>query len=189
MADIASTRHRAGDVADIRTLLLDIYAQVYANDLHLPFHSVATFGERLDAYAASPGFECVVGWDAGTPVGYAFGYVLGPGARWWIGLTRDVPDAVTVETGTRTFAVNELMVRASWRGTGAARAIHDALVAGRPEPRVTLLVDPTHPKVVALYGRWGYRVLGPLRPAWPGAPLFVAMLLERGRGPGPFGPR
>jgi len=183
MADIASTRHDAADVADIRASLLDVYAEVYAADLDRPFHSVATFAERLDAYATSPGFACVVGWEGDVPVGYAFGYALRPGARWWIGLTEDVPDTVTTETGTRTFALNELMVRARWRGTGAARAIHDALVADRPEPRVTLLVDPTHPAVVALYERWGYHVLSPLRPAWSGAPLFLAMLWERERRP------
>ncbi|WP_406288690.1 GNAT family N-acetyltransferase [Embleya sp. NBC_00896] len=179
MSNIDLTRHRGGDLADIRTILLDVYAEVYAADLTKPFHSVDTFAHRLDAYAAAPGFACVLGWDEGVPVGYAFGYTLQAGARWWIGLTDPVPAAEIEETGRRTFALNELMVRAPWRGTTTARTIHDALVASRGEERVTLLVDPTHPKVLALYERWGYRVLSDLRPAWVDAPVFTVLLLDR----------
>jgi GNAT superfamily N-acetyltransferase len=95
-----------------------------------------------------------------------------------VGLTDPVPAAEIAETGRRTFALNELMVRAPWRGTGAARAIHEALLADRTEERATLLVDPTHPRVLALYERWGYRALSDLRPAWPNAPLLTVMLRD-----------
>ncbi|MYS86407.1 GNAT family N-acetyltransferase [Streptomyces sp. SID5474] len=175
------THHRGGDLDEIRQVLLDIYAEVYAADLDRPFHSVRSFAERLAGYAAAPGFECVVGWSRDVPVGYAFGYTLQAGARWWIGLTEPVPAVDIEEDGRRTFALNELMVREPWRGSGAARTIHDTLVAARTERRVTLLVDPTHPKVLALYERWGYRVLGNVRPAWPDAPLLTALLLDRSR--------
>ncbi len=176
MASINLTHHRADDLDTIRPILVDTYAEVYAADLDQPFNSVETFTRRLDRYAAVPGFTCVLGSDHGTPVGYAFGYPLPVGARWWSGLIEPVPAAELTETGRRTFAVNELMVRTPWRGTHAARTIHDALLAGRAEERATLLVDPTHGKVLELYERWGYRVLGDLRPAWPDAPLFTVML-------------
>jgi GNAT superfamily N-acetyltransferase len=37
------------------------------------------------------------------------------------------------ETGQRTFAFNELMVRPQWRRRGYATALHDALLRHRPE--------------------------------------------------------
>ncbi|MGC0418816.1 N-acetyltransferase [Embleya sp. AB8] len=177
--EIELTHHRGGDLDEIRQVLLDVYAEVYADELDRPFQSVAGFGARLAAYALAPGFECVVGWSRDIAVGYAFGYTLQPGARWWIGLTEPVPAVDIEEDGHRTFALNELMVREPWRGSGAARVIHDRLLSVRTEQRVTLLVDPTHPRVLALYERWGYRVLSDLRPAWPDAPLLTAMLLDR----------
>ncbi|MFI1577292.1 GNAT family N-acetyltransferase [Embleya sp. NPDC020630] len=177
--EIELTHHRGGDLDEIREVLLDVYAEVYAAESAQPFQSVDAFAERLAAYAASPGFECVIGWSRDIPVGYAFGYTLQPGARWWIGLTEPVPAVDIEEDGRRTFALNELMVREPWRGSGAARVIHDRLLAARTEQRVTLLVDPTHPRVLALYERWGYHVLCDLRPAWPNAPLLTVLLLDR----------
>ncbi|MER5488406.1 hypothetical protein ABT024_35035 [Streptomyces sp. NPDC002812] len=60
------------------------------------------------------------------------------------------PDLIE-ETGTRTYALSELMVRAPWRKTGTAKALHDALLTNRPEERAMLLVDQEHPKVHQLY--------------------------------------
>lgn len=40
------------------------------------------------------------------------------------------------------------MVVEKVRGTGAAKAIHDELLDGRPEQRVTLLVEHDHPGVL-----------------------------------------
>ncbi|GAA1419535.1 hypothetical protein GCM10009601_16530 [Streptomyces thermospinosisporus] len=55
------------------------------------------------------------------------------------------------------------------RGAGAA------LLAGRPEERVTLLVEPAHAKVKALYESWGYRNAGDQRP-FPDAPVYATMV-------------
>jgi len=68
------------------------------------------------------------------------------------------------------------MVRRPWRGTGAAKAIHDELLSGRDEERVTLLVHKEHGKVRALYERWGYRTVGETVP-FEGAPELCAMVL------------
>ncbi|WP_369213443.1 hypothetical protein [Streptomyces flavofungini] len=85
------------------------------------------------------------------------------------------PDVIA-GTGRRTCALSELMVLPSWRKTGTARRLHDALLAARTEERATLLVDQGHPKVRALYEGWGWQVLGGLRPRIEHAPLFHAML-------------
>lgn len=48
----------------------------------------------------------------------------------------------TTETGNRTFAFSELMVRKLWAGRGIAHALHDELLRTRPETRATLLALP-----------------------------------------------
>ncbi|MEU4032318.1 GNAT family N-acetyltransferase [Streptomyces anulatus] len=172
-------RHYTGDQATaLRPLLLDVYTEIYAAAaLTDPFASPDRFAEGLDHWTARPGWSCVVGYDGDQPVGYAYGAPLPPGSRWWGGLLTEVPADVVAETGIRTFALSELMVRTPWRKTGVARRLHSALLSPRREERATLLVDQDHPKVHALYESWGWQTLGDLRPRLPDAPTFHAMLL------------
>ena len=88
-----------------------------------------------------------------------------------------VAPEVLAETGSRTFALNEIMVRAPWRGTTIARRIHDAPIHTRPEQRSTLLVEQSLPKGRRRYEEWGYTWLGDLRPDVPYAPVLDAMIL------------
>lgn len=67
------------------------------------------------------------------------------------------------------------MVRVPWRKTGSAHRLHEELMTGRPEERVTLLVEPTHPKVQALYERWGYEYTGDQQP-FPDAPIHATLI-------------
>lgn len=168
----------------VRQVLVDVYAEVYTEALDQPFFSVAEFDDRLGGYMAAPGWGCVLARVGAEPSGYAFGYALRPNARWWQGLRTPVDPAAVEETGKRTFALNEIMVRGPWRGTGAARRIHDALMARREEERATLLVEQSHPRVRARYEQWGYRFLGVLRPDLPDAPVFDALVLPLGLRPG-----
>jgi GNAT superfamily N-acetyltransferase len=169
-------RRGAEDLGDIRPQLLEVYAEIYADRLSEEFHSVARFDERLGWNTEVPGFSAVVGYLEGAPIGYAFGCTLQDGTRWWNGLRTPVAEGATVETGARTFALSELMVVEKARGTGAARAIHDELLRGRPEERVTLLVERDHPRVRALYEGWGYVWFGEVLP-FEDAPLYDAMVL------------
>ncbi|WP_369265255.1 N-acetyltransferase [Streptomyces sp. R35] len=140
------------------------------------FRSVARFDERLGWNTEIPGFAAVVGYLDDSPIGYAYGCTLQETTRWWSGLRTPAADGATSETGARTFALSELMVVEKVRGTGAARQIHDELLQGRPEERVTLLVERDHPKVRALYEAWGYEWLGEVLP-FPDAPLYDALVL------------
>ncbi|MGP3977490.1 GNAT family N-acetyltransferase [Streptomyces sp. 8N114] len=176
MARLEIRRRGAEGLDEIRPQLLAVYSEVYADRLSEEFHSVARFDERLGWNAEVPGFAAAVGYQRDQPVGYAFGCVLQPGTNWWSGLRTPVPDGATAETGTRTFALSELMVVESLRGSGAAKQIHDALLDGRAEERVTLLVEHDHPRVRARYEEWGYRRLGEVVP-FPDAPVYDAMLL------------
>ncbi|MGW2207452.1 GNAT family N-acetyltransferase [Streptomyces sp. NPDC001774] len=178
MIDIHHHDHH--DAATLRPLLLDIYAEVYKDVQNDPFASVDRFAQGLDGWSSRPGWSCVIGHDRGEAVGYAYGAPLPQGAAWWRGLITTVPGELVEETGERTYALSELMVRLPWRGAGAAKVLHDALLAGRPEERATLLVEQNHPRVRALYESWGWEKLGDLRPRMEGAPLFDAMVLPLG---------
>ncbi|MCL7381277.1 GNAT family N-acetyltransferase [Streptomyces sp. 35G-GA-8] len=160
----------------VRTTLAEVYAEVYADRLSDPFFSVERFQERLDGHVSRPGWEVVVGYDGGEAIGYAYGSALPEGSRWWAGMLSPLPKEDIDETGgRRTLALFELMVRQPWRKTGNAHHIHEALLANRPEERVTLLVEPSHPKVQALYEQWGYKYIGDQQP-FPDAPVYATML-------------
>ena len=170
-------RHTRADLDDVRGLLIDVYAEVYADRLDHPFWTVDRFAERLDGHVSAARWEAVVGWDAGQPVGYIYAAAVSSGSSWWTGLDPPVTDrSFAAETGTRTCAIFELMVRQPWRGTGAARHLHDELVTHRPEERASLAVERDHPRVRAMYERWGYRYVGASRP-FPDAPLLDLMVL------------
>lgn len=181
MTDLAaqlSYQHLSGpELSSVEPILLDVYAEIYTAVLTEPFSSDAAFYRRLCGYASRPGWDCVLASQEGQPVGYAFGHPLAPDAGWWRGLLTTVPSDDLQETGHRTFALNEIMVRAPWRGSNVARSIHDELLRARPEERATLLVAQTHPKVRHRYEQWGYTWLAAIRPDVPHAPVFDALVL------------
>lgn len=172
-------RHGAADLPAIRQVILDVYAEVYADALSEPFSSVERFDDRLDRQVTGQRWEIVLGHAGSEVIGYAYGAGLRPDTAWWQHVVTAEGLAsssdVTVETGKRTFAIFELMVREPWRGTGAARAIHDTLLGGRQEERIALCVDASHPQVRALYESWGYLCVGSTRP-FPDAPLLEVMV-------------
>jgi len=159
-------------------VIVPIYEASHADMLNNPFYSTERFLERFGAYAQRDGFELVVAsmGEDDQPVGLAFGYTLPPTTRWWAGLVTPVPDGFTAEDGARTFAFNELMVHPDWQRRGIARALHDALLAGRPEQRATLLVRADNAPAQAAYARWGWQNVAQLQP-FPDAPVFDAMIL------------
>ncbi|MFE4054998.1 GNAT family N-acetyltransferase [Streptomyces sp. NPDC059096] len=169
-------RYNRDEFDILRPTLSELYAEVYADRLSDPFFSMERFQERLEGHISRPGWEAVVGYDGSEPIGYAYGSPLPERTRWWAGMLTPLPEEETDETGgRRTLALFELMVRAPWRKTGSAQRIHEELLAGRSEERVTLLVEPTHPKVQKLYENWGYENVGDQRP-FPDAPVYATML-------------
>lgn len=174
-AELDIRHYGHGDAAAIRELLLDVHDEVYEGSDD-PLAGREAFAKFVDHWSARDGFACVVAYDQGQPVGYAYGAPLSPATTWWAKVTPALPEAFTAETGARTFALSELMVRAPWRGTGASRRIHDALLDVRLERRVTLLVHKEHGKVRALYESWGYETAGECTP-FEGAPVLCTMVL------------
>ncbi|HEV7824362.1 MAG TPA: GNAT family N-acetyltransferase [Mycobacteriales bacterium] len=171
--DAETARRASGDLAALHRL-----AYLGTPQEHDPFYSDGRFAERLERYLSAPGFELVTAHADRELVGYLFGYVLPPAARWWDGLLDAVPDGFTDETGQRTFAVNELHVRAGWRGHGVASRLHAELIGHREEARATILVRPEN-AARAMYLHWGYRRVGRLRP-FADAPVYDALVLPLG---------
>ena len=142
-----------------------------------PFESPAAFMGRFDSYAAIPGFELVIADEDGDPAGQAWGWPLTANSRSWEGLESEPEPGFTVEDGTRTFALSEIMVRRGHTGHGVAHALHDELLRGRPEKRATLLAKPDNVNAYRAYVRWGWQPVARLRPGWPDAPLFDVLVL------------
>lgn len=171
------TTHGAAEFEELREPLLDVYAEIYAHELEDPFYTVPRYWERLTAYATRAGFTITMGHLGPEVIGYALGFTLPETSRWWRGLLDDVDPALLVETGTRTFAIAEIMVREPRRRRGYARALHGALLSDRPEERATLLVDPVNTAARAAYDSWGWRRLGGLKP-FDDSPTYDAMVLD-----------
>lgn len=159
----------------IRSMLVDVYAEVYDQTADDPFHSVERFEQRLSGHASGPSWACVAGDVDGEPVGYAYGRL--DSVREWREVLDPADPDVRDYGEDGTFGLCEIMVRAPWRGKGIARGIHDELMAQRREARASLLVDAEHPKVRALYEGWGYRKVGQMQP-FEDSPLYDAMVLN-----------
>jgi ribosomal protein S18 acetylase RimI-like enzyme len=158
------------------TVIVPLYEDVYADLLHNPFDSTERFAERVTAYMSRSGFAMTTAYAGTDPVGMAFGFALPPDTHWWDGLTTPVPGGFTAETGSRTFALCEMMTAAPWRRQGIARHLHDLLLSGRAEERATLLVRQDNTAAQAAYASWGWRKVGLLQP-FPDAPIYDALVL------------
>ncbi|MGW8375999.1 GNAT family N-acetyltransferase [Streptomyces sp. ODS28] len=158
----------------VRADLLNVYAEVRAPLLHLANYAVSSFGERLDRHGAEPGFQAVLAYDGEQPVGYAYGNTIKEGDRYW---QRTSPPPEEKYTARAALALKEIGVSPAWRGTGVARNIHDALLAGRDEPHVTLMVNEAagDGKVHDLYRSWGYADIGHSQPS-PASPRLTVMI-------------
>ncbi|MEU0845638.1 GNAT family N-acetyltransferase [Streptomyces sp. NPDC005962] len=166
---------RIGDVEAVWDDLMGVYTECWAHKLHLPHYDPEAFGERLHRHAAEPGWEAVVAYGSGEPVGYIYANRLaGADDRWW---RRTSPEPEPVISAASTVAVKEMMVRRRWRGQGVARRLHDALLAGRAETQASLMVNPLNQdgKVRALYVSWGYRAVGTAQSS-PEAPVLTVMV-------------
>jgi ribosomal protein S18 acetylase RimI-like enzyme len=177
VATLILRHHGAAEAGRVADELAAVYRLAYVGTVreHDPFYSAERFAERFAGYRSAPGFELVTAHEDRELVGYVFGYALPPNARWWDGLLDAVPDGFTDETGHRTFALNELHVRAERRGRGIASTLHNELITHRDEERATVLVRPENP-ARATYLHWGYRVVGRLRP-FADSPVYDALVL------------
>jgi GNAT superfamily N-acetyltransferase len=178
-SDLEFRGYDADGARDLRGTVEKIYAQSYTDAIAHggPFHSVGAFMQRFDSYVNRPGFDLVLGYRGGEPVGQTWGWPLDPETSWWDGLLTETEPGFTDEDGARTFALSEIMVCEDQTGRGVAHALHDQLLGKRPERRATLLVEPGNTGAYRAYERWGWQRVAQLRPAWPDAPLWDVLIL------------
>jgi len=161
--------------------LLALDGEVYAN-ANDPARQARVRRSRV--WRRQPGFALAEARHGGYLVGYASGMPLRPSTSWWRDLTTPLPPEVTAEHPGRTFALTELLVRASWRRQGIGRELHDLLLGGRTEERATLTVPPGAGAAQAALRAWGWRKVARARgdPAAPSAagaaPVLDVLLID-----------
>ena len=156
--------------------LQELHAEVYAEPPYRRAEDAGQFARGFAVQRRQPGFVLAEARHGGYLVGYASGMPLRPSTAWWRDLTAPLPAEVTAEHPGRTFAVTELLVRASWRRQGIARALHDLLLAERPEERATLTVLPAAAPAQHAFRAWGWRKVARTRGPSPGSPVCDVLL-------------
>jgi GNAT superfamily N-acetyltransferase len=147
-----------------------LHAEVYADPPYGRTDGAAVFADRFRVQRRQPGFVLAEARHGGYLVGYAAGMPLRPSTSWWRGLTTLLPADVTAEHPGRTFALLELLVRASWRRQGIGQTLHDLILANRPEERATLAVLPAAAPAQNAFAHWGWHKVARTRPE-PGSPV------------------
>src|SRR5215471_14835181 len=98
---------------------------------------------------------------------------------------RTLPDEVTAEHPGRTFALTELLVRASWRRQGIGHSLHDLILSRRGEERATLTVHPAAGAAQNAFQSWGWQKVARTRDSRPGSRVSDVLVtaLPAGRAP------
>jgi GNAT superfamily N-acetyltransferase len=159
-----------------------LHAEVYAGPPYRRDDDAALFADRFRVQRRQPGFVLAEARHGGYLVGYAAGMPLRPSTSWWRHLTTPLPDEVTAEHPGRTFALTELLVRASWRRQGIGQALHGLILGRRPEERATLTVLPAAAPAQNAFQNWGWRKVARTRDPAPGSAvsdIFITALPAR----------
>jgi GNAT superfamily N-acetyltransferase len=166
-------RQAAEHAAELEAL----HAEVYAEPPYRLDHDAGGFARRFGVQRRQPGFVLAEARHGGYLVGYAAGMPLRPSTSWWRDLTAPLPEQVTAERSGRTFAVTDVLVRASWRRQGIGAALHDSILAGRPEERATLTVLPSATAAQHAFRTWGWRKVARTRGPAPDSPVHDVLLI------------
>lgn len=164
--ELLGGRQAAAHADDVHAL----HAEVYAGQPDGRYDADAQFPDRFRVQVRQPGFVLAEARSGGYLVGCAAGMPLRPSTSWWRDLTAPLPEQITAEYPGRTFALMELLVRASWRRQGIGRSLHDLILAGRREERATLVVPPAATAAQAALQSWGWRRVARTRAAEADAP-------------------
>lgn len=133
---------------DVETL----HAEVYLD--------AADYPARLRVQRRQPGFVLAEARHGGYLIGYASGMPLRPSTDWWRHLTAPLPGTLTAEHQGRTFAVLDVIVRASWRRQRIGETLHDMILDGRTEERATAKVPSAATAAQNALQVWGWRKVG-----------------------------
>jgi ribosomal protein S18 acetylase RimI-like enzyme len=148
-----------------------LHAEVYADPSRAGDDDAVLFDRRFRVQRRQPGFVLAEARRGGYLVGYGTGMPLRPSTSWWRDLTTPLPEEVTAEYPGRTFALIDLLVRASWRRQGIGQTLHDLILRSRPEERATLTVPPAAAAAQSAFYNWGWRKVARTRDPGPGSPV------------------
>jgi GNAT superfamily N-acetyltransferase len=163
----------AAHAAELQALHAEVYADPpYERD------DDALFAERFQVQRRQPGFVLAEARRGGFLIGYAAGMPLRPATSWWRDLTTPLPDDVTAEYPGRTFALIELLVRASWRRQGIGATLHDLILQNRQEERATLTVLPAATPAQSAFHNWGWHKVARTRDPRPGSPVSDVLVTK-----------
>jgi ribosomal protein S18 acetylase RimI-like enzyme len=160
-----------GQAAAHAAELQALHAEVYTAPPFQHDGDAEQFAGRFRVQCRQPGFVLAEARHGGYLIGYAAGMPLRPATSWWRNLTTALPDEVTTEHPGRTFALTELLVRASWRRQGIGRTLHDLILHNRREERATLTVLPAATPAQNAFRNWGWRKIARTRDSLPGSPV------------------
>jgi ribosomal protein S18 acetylase RimI-like enzyme len=153
-----------------------LHAEVYANPPYARDDDAALFADRFRVQCRQPGFVLAEARHGVYLVGFAAGMPLRPSTSWWRELTTQLPGEVTAEYPGRTFALVDLLVRASWRRQGIAATLHDLILRNRPEERATLIVLPAATAAQKAFQKWGWRKVVRTGDPRRGSPVFDVLV-------------
>ena len=137
----------------------------------------ALFARRFRVWRRQQGFVLAEARHGDYLVGFAAGMPLRPSTSWWEDLTTPLPAEVTTEHPGRTFALTELLVRASWRRQGIAGSLHDLILDGRPEERATVAVPLGATAAQRAFRNWGWSRVARTRGPYRGSPALDVLVI------------
>lgn len=147
--------------------LVDALADIWA-DAHPEFgrigedgrrRSVGSFRRQIDGHFRHTGFTLAAAYDAGTLIGFGYGFPCS--AEYWYGA--ELLPHIPAEARDDLMGLCELAVRPGWQSQGIGTRLHQRLVEAVAPRWTSLLVRPDNPRGRALYDRLGYRYAGPYR--------------------------
>jgi GNAT superfamily N-acetyltransferase len=153
-----------------------LHAEVYAEPPYRRGDDASLFPGRFTVQRRQPGFVLAEARHGGFLVGYACGMPLRPSTARWRGLTTPLPADVTTEFPGRTFALADLLVRASWRRQGIGAGLHGLILTGRTEERATVAVLPTATAAQHAFRAWGWSKVVRTREPGPGSLVYDVLL-------------
>ena len=176
-SDLAFQLLDGGQAAAHAEELQALHAEVYSAPPYRRTEDAGEFADRFRVQRRQPGFVLAEARHGGYLVGFAAGFPLRPSTSWWRHLTTPLPAGVTAEHPGRTFALTDLLVRASWRRQGIGAALHGLVLQARPEERATLTVPPSAAPAQHAFRAWGWRKVARTRDPAPGSPVADVLVI------------
>lgn len=180
MTQVRTVVESPAGAAEAYDAVCALFASVFgAPPLSRPPETLAHQRDSLRSLMAEPSFGMATAWDGDVLVGFAYGYGLKSGSRWWDDMLEPVADEVTREWDGRTFVVIDMGVAYQRQGQGIGRLLLDTLLAARLEERASLSVVPDNDRAHGFYRHLGWQHIGRVKGA-PNhtAPFFDIYLLN-----------